>query len=165
MMRTVILLLTFMAGSLVALAQPRAFGLGLILGEPTGISAKGYIGNDRAIAGAIAWRLWRGNALHIHADHLYHDRGLIGVPRGSMPLYYGFGVRLRTWTGERYWHRGRYHDIHERRVDLGVRFPVGLAYEFGGAPLDIFVEVAPILDLLPDTRVEINGSIGMRYWF
>jgi hypothetical protein len=146
-------------------AQQSGFGLGFIIGEPTGISFKGFLAEDRAIAGAVAWRLWRGNALHVHADYLFHNRTLIGVPRGSLPLYYGVGVRLRSWTGGEYWYRGRYREYGGSRVDLGIRFPVGLAYQFGGAPLDIFLEVVPVLDLVPATTVEIGGAIGMRYWF
>jgi hypothetical protein len=36
---------------------------------------------------------------------------------------------------------------------------------FSGTPLDIFFELVPILDLVPDTDVELNASVGLRYWF
>jgi hypothetical protein len=146
-------------------AQERGFGLGIIVGEPTGISFKNYLANDRAIAGAVAWRLWHGSAFHVHADYLFHNRTLLNVPRGSLPIYYGVGARARTWTGGRYWRRGRYHEFTGTRFDLGIRIPVGIAYEFDGAPLDIFLEVVPILDLIPATRLDVNGGLGVRFWF
>lgn len=160
---------TFLVMALLALAvtgqaQDRKFGLGLIIGEPTGISLKYYTSADRALDGAIAWRLWRGRAFHIHADHLWHNRSLINVSSGSFPLYYGVGVRLQLWN-DRYWYRGRYWDDDRSRADLGIRFPVGIAYEFANAPLDVFLELVPVLDLIPDTHVEFNGAIGLRYWF
>ena len=146
-------------------AQEKRTGLGIIIGEPTGISFKTWLNNDRAIAAALAWRLWRGNAFHIHGDYLFHDHDLIGVSRGSLPIYYGVGLRLRSWSGGRYWHRGRYHEYDHGHFDLGVRFPVGLSYIFGGAPLDIFLEIVPTLDLVPATTFDLGGGLGIRYWF
>jgi hypothetical protein len=159
-----LLIITFCSAFSISQAQDRNFGLGLIIGEPTGISFKYYVSADRAIDGALAWRLWRGRALHIHADHLWHNRSLISVSSGSLPLYYGVGVRLQLWN-DRYWYRGRYYDDDRSRADLGVRFPVGLAYEFEGAPLDVFLEIVPVLNLIPDTHVDFSGGIGLRYWF
>jgi hypothetical protein len=84
-----LLIITFCSALSFSQAQDRNFGLGLILGEPTGISFKYYVSADRAIDGALAWRLWRGRAFHVHADHLWHNRSLINVSSGSMPLYFG----------------------------------------------------------------------------
>ena len=50
-------------------------------------------------------------------------------------------------------------------MDLGVRFPVGIAYLFDGAPVDVFLEVVPTLNLIPDTDVDLDAAIGARYWF
>jgi len=36
-------------------AQDRGFGLGIIVGEPTGLSFKKWSGDTTAIGGAIAW--------------------------------------------------------------------------------------------------------------
>jgi hypothetical protein len=38
-----------------AQAQDSGFGLGIIIGEPTGISAKQWTGSRTAIDGAVAW--------------------------------------------------------------------------------------------------------------
>jgi hypothetical protein len=48
---------------------------------------------------------------------------------------------------------------------VGVRVPVGLSYIFDDAPVDIFVEIAPTIDFVPDVRGEITGGIGIRFWF
>jgi hypothetical protein len=148
-----------------AKAQGSGFGLGLIVGEPTGISFKGWLANDRAFAGAVAWRFWGGRAFHIHGDYLFHNRTLIGVPRGSLPLYYGVGARVRTWHGGHYYRWGRRYEYVGSRLDLGIRFPVGLSYEFDGAPLDVFLEVVPTLDLIPGTAFDLGAGLGLRYYF
>jgi hypothetical protein len=36
---------------------------------------------------------------------------------------------------------------------------------FSNAPVDIFVELVPILNLAPSTDFDFNGGIGARYWF
>ena len=68
-----------------------------------------------------------------------------------LPLYFGVGGRLRLRDN--------------RDDDIGVRIPVGLAYMFADAPFDIFVEVVPILDLVPDTDFDLNAALGGRFYF
>ena len=63
------------------------------------------------------------------------------------------------------WRNGKYYEDGNNRVDLGVRFPVGIAYLFDGAPVDIFLEVVPTLNLIPETDVDLDAALGARYWF
>ena len=147
-----------------AQAQRSGFGAGLIIGEPTGISVKGWVAGDRAIDAALAWNLGYGGAFRVHADYLFHKYDLINVSKGALPLYYGPGLRMRFWNNGRYWHRGEYHD-GEGRTDLAVRFPVGLAYQFDGAPVDVFVELVPAIGIVPRTYFDLDFGIGGRYWF
>jgi len=48
---------------------------------------------------------------------------------------------------------------------IGIRIPVGLAYLFEGAPVDVFLEVVPLLDVAPETEFTLNAAIGVRYFF
>jgi hypothetical protein len=48
---------------------------------------------------------------------------------------------------------------------LGARIPVGLEYIFPDQHFDIFLEVVPLLDLIPDTDFTLNAAIGARYFF
>lgn len=146
-------------------AQDSGFGAGLMLGSPTGISVKYWLSGDRALDGGLAWGVWHSGYVHLHADYLFHNNSLITVSKGKLPLYYGPGLRVRSWTGDEYWHHGKWHETDGGRVDIGVRFPVGLAYLFEGAPVDVFLELAPTLDLTPSTGFEIDGAFGARYWF
>ncbi len=133
-----------------ALAQDKGFGLGVVLGEPTGISGKYWTGPNTAFAGAAAWSFGNKSAFHVHLDHLFHHGGLIKVEKGRLFLYYGLGGRVKA-------------ESDNSRV--GVRVPVGLDYLVERAPLDIFVEVAPIVELVPATGVSVNGGVGIRYFF
>ena len=131
-------------------SQNKGFGLGIIVGEPTGVSFKYWTGGNSAFAGAVAWSFVDGGALHIHADYILHSFNLIQVASGRLPLYYGIGGRIK---------------FLDDNAGIGVRVPVGLAYLFSGTPIDIFLEVVPILNLAPKTDFKINAAIGGRYFF
>jgi hypothetical protein len=147
-------------------AQSSGFGLGIVLGEPTGLSAKTWTGDGNAFAFGLAWGGWgRGGYFHAHADYLFHNYSLFNISQGRMALHYGPGLRLRTWGGDRYWSNGRYYESRGGHTRLGIRFPVGLTYMFDGAPVDIFLEAAPALDLVPGTSFDVNGGLGFRYYF
>ena len=57
-----------------SISQPkRDFGLGVILGEPTGLSFKAWTGGSTAIAGAAAWSFGNTDAFQLHVDYLFWD--------------------------------------------------------------------------------------------
>lgn len=137
-------------------AASRSFGMGIILGEPTGISMKIKMSRVSAIDGALAWSLDRDYNFHLHVDYLMHRYDLISVEKGQLPLYYGIGGRIKIRDDDA---------PGDDDENLGARFPVGLNYLFYNAPFDMFFEIVPILDLIPDTDFDINAAIGFRYWF
>jgi hypothetical protein len=129
-------------------AQLNGLGLGVILGEPTGLSAKMWTSKTTAIDGAAAWSLAGDGYIHLHADVLVHSFA-IKVDKGELPIYIGLGARI----------------LLADNPGVGVRVPLGIAYHFASAPFDAFLEIAPILDLLPATGYSTNGAIGLRYYF
>jgi len=132
-----------------ARAQHRGFGLGVILGEPTGLSLKSWTGRKTAVDAALAWSFDREDSLHLHLDYLIHDFNLLRTNKGRLPVYYGIGGRIKL----------------EDKTRIGIRFPVGVSYIFGRAPLDFFLELGPILDLAPRTELTVTASLGLRYYF
>lgn len=143
--------LTMVLAVLVSSPGAGTFELGGILGEPSGISLKYWLSSNTAFDGAVSWSLRddRGDDLYLHGDFLWHDFGVIEDESGDVPLYYGIGGRV----------------ILDDDARLGARFPVGLSWLLGGAPLDLFVEIAGVIDLLPDMDFDVNGGIGIRYVF
>jgi hypothetical protein len=130
-------------------AQQSGFGLGLMIGEPTGFSGKYWISPRSAIDGAFAWSLDKNGKIQIHSDYLWHNYNIISVIKGKLPIYYGIGGRL----------------LFASNNIAGLRGVAGLDYLFAGTPLDIFLELAPILDLAPKVDFDFNGAIGIRYYF
>ncbi len=132
------------------LAQDKGFGLGIIIGEPTGISGKLWLAGDNALDMAAAWSFKGSGSVLLQADYVWHTFNLINVSSGKLPLYFGIGGRVILGSNDTY---------------IGARVPVGLDYMFSGTPLDIFVEIVPILDLSPSTDFDIGGGLGIRFWF
>jgi hypothetical protein len=153
MMKTIILaslMAILLCGGLTA--QQKTFGLGIIAGEPTGPCFKLWTSGRTAIDGALAWSFSHHTSLHLHADYLMHSFGAIKVEKGKLPIYYGIGGRIKFVEGK-------------GDDQIGVRVPVGLAYIFADAPLDLFIEVVPVLDLTPDTEMDFNAALGVRFFF
>jgi hypothetical protein len=162
MKRLVILFFVVLSVSRVIPAEAQnSWGLGLILGEPTGVTYKNWLGPDRAIDAAAAWSFSGYDSFQIHADYLFHNFTWTRDTdiKGNLPLYYGIGARLKLGSTN----NGRL----SRRTDarLGVRIPGGLSYLLEEAPVELFVEIVPLLDLVPATHFDLNGAIGARYYF
>jgi len=125
-------------------------GLGLMIGEPTGISLKYWSSETRAIGGGVAWSLGQYDAIHLHGDYLWHSYSVFDdVDKGQLPVYYGVGGRIV---------------FAENDAVLGIRVPVGLNYRFEENPLDLFLELVPTVNLAPDTDFDMNGALGIRIY-
>lgn len=128
------------------------FGAGITFGEPIGADVKYWLNETMAIDGALGWSFHDNTDLYLHSDFLWHKFGLIPVPQGQMPIYFGAGALVRFRN-------------HNEANQVGIRAPVGISYMFENAPVDIFAEFAPALDVAPYVRGEVTGGIGIRYWF
>ena len=138
-----------------------AFGVGVVVGEPTGIVIKKWIGANKAFDAAAAWSFSENNSFQLHGDYLIHNFSVLDPEelKGDLALYYGIGGRIKLKEANSGSAR------NDEDALIGVRVPLGISYLFADAPVDIFFEVAPILDLVPDTDFSINGAIGARYYF
>lgn len=135
-------------GTLTAAAQDKGVGLGVLLGEPTGLSAKFWTSPNNAVGAGLSWSFRKHGFIHIHADYLWHfPRAVASSER--FVLSAGIGGRL-----------GAGHD-----AVLGVRVPFALAWWPAGVPLDLFLELAPCIDLVPATDFAVMGGLGIRWFF
>ena len=133
-------------------ARNPGFGLGIIVGEPTGPCFKAWTGTTTAIDGAAAWSLDHNNTLHLHVDYLVHNFSFIKLDKGSMPFYYGIGGRMEVIE-------------HSDDDIFGARIPLGLEYLPHKTSLGIFMEFVPVLNLIPDTDFDMDAAIGIRLYF
>ena len=145
---TVLLIATFMVCSALPM-DAGAFGLGVIVGEPTGLSYKSFLTDKVAIDGALAWGFANEEALQIHFDALFHGRSLGTANGGRFPIYYGLGVRVKF----------------EDTTNIALRAPLGLVLMFDTLPVDLFMEVVPMLQIDPGNDLSLDIAFGARYYF
>jgi len=144
----------------------KSFGLGLEFGAPFGLTGKYFLSQNTALqfgAGSI-YHYRDREGLHLYVDHLWHPVSLASTPAFELPLYIGVGARI--WAFDHY--RGPYDG--DDALALGLRVPVGIAFDFNNVPLDIFVQLAFVLDFYTgdyyrDVYGDVNGTVGIRYWF
>ena len=131
--------------------NPEGLGLGFGLGEPMGLAAAFRPNPDHTIAGMMGWSLSKGR-LHLHADYLI-TLTEIHPPESviSLSVYAGLGPNI---------------DIGSKgdKTGIGVRIPVGTSIAFD-KPIDVFVEVVPVLGAIPDLKMSVAGTVGLRAWF
>jgi hypothetical protein len=165
-------------------AQGRNFGLGLVLGDPTGFTAKYWTSSTTALDFGLGWSGYWGrygyydpacddgyyydhhrgycddhyrgrygygwDVFHVHADYLFHNFNLIRATE-KFPLFYGPGVSIN------------YYDYHF--LQIGVRGDFGIAWMPRRTPMDLFLEIAPVMELFPAPDFDLNAGLGGRFYF
>ena len=132
-----------------AQAQGKGFGLGIIVDDPTGISTKLWTGKSTAFDAEVAWSYDQDEFLYLHGDFLFHNLHLSKEVKGKFLTYYGIGGRVEFADSNK----------------VGLRIPLGINYIFPKSPLDVFFEIVPLLDLVPETESDLNVAIGIRFVF
>ena len=143
-----------------ARAEGKDFGLGVVVGEPTGATGEIVFGPRTSLDLALGVELFHDRDLYFRLDFLFrliefHENTI------TIPLYLGIGAFL--WD----------HDRGDRADDdlhAGPRVPFGVALEFSTIPIQFFFEVALRLiffDHGGDDQVDadLSGALGFRYYF
>jgi hypothetical protein len=132
-------------------AQESGFGIGIMLGEPSGIAGKYFLDKTTAIDfGVGTGFLGSGSGFAFQADYVQEIKNLIKW-KYKLPFYYGFGIRTRFPS--------------ENSMYFGVRGVAGLMMYVKKLPVDVFFEIAPSFRLLPTTGLDLDMAVGGRYYF
>ncbi len=134
------------------------FGLGFVLGDPSGITAKYFLGSDHAIAAGVGDAA--GHGLYLNVDYLKHFRGLFPVP--EMTFYLGGGGAFHHYHRDRH---VRVWDDEDEENRLETRMPFGINYVFKPVPIEAFLELVPALEIVPDVDFRMRAGLGARYYF
>ena len=150
--RILAVLLFFGTGFTSVLAEPEAaqnIGVGFLVGYPAnGISVKLPMSPSTSLNGLMGYDLQHSD-VDLRFDYVWYQYGLLAVPKGSLPLYYGPGVHASLGS----------------RNEIGVQGVVGVEYQFPTTPLDFFLELAPGINVLPATTPAISVGFGARFFF
>ena len=163
MKKLILVLIAFALNAGVAPAAENQIGLGLIAGNPSGISAKIATGKMNSIDLILGYNMNRyddrypnnddccrvGGIVYTSADYVWYDYNLIRICGIRFPIYYGPGFNV----------------IFSHYTSAGIRGVMGLEYQFAKSPFDVFLEIVPGINLAPNTVMGIDGGLGTRYFF
>lgn len=125
--------------------------LGIVLGEPSGISIKLLQHKKMAYDISCSFNT-RNDYLLLNFDFLRYDYNKISSKEltGQIPICYGLGISI---------------DQNRHDTYLGLRIIGGIEYLFADIPINIFAKIAPVVNIYPSTAVHIAPCIGVRYIF
>lgn len=130
-------------------AQGR-FGLGVIIGQPSGFSMKYWLDSRNSIDGIIGADLGRHGGMSLVCDWAHHWADLTPVSRGRFLLGAGAGAFV---------------GVGGRDAEFGVRVKVLADYVFAPAPVNIFLEIAPAVQIIDGPDLGVQGGLGVRWFF
>ncbi len=135
-------------------------GVGIVIGDPTGLSANYRISEERSVDSAVAWSFGRYPGFELHADYLWHRSKLFNVEHVSFDWHYGLGARLISIDDR---------DVNNRtnsdRTYFGPRIPIGLSTDFNKSTFELFSELALVMNLIPATNFDFDFGVGVRVYF
>ncbi len=146
-----------MLSACIAQAQGR-LGVGVIFGEPTGVSWKYKMDAEHALDGGIG--LTPFDRFRIHVDYLWQS---YPFQEEHLALHYGPGIAL-GFSETVLQRDDRSFLVTNDGTGFGIRAVLGMTYNIPRSPVDLFLEVAPVFVLAPDAGIGFDAGFGARVY-
>lgn len=144
--------------------SPGKFGIGVELGFPgNGISMNWFMTQGTSLQ--IDFSIWLKSdwtGFGGRVDYLFWPGNIASWGWSDLVWYVGPGgnVFFFDWDGP---------GENDSYVRVGAELPIGIGFQFKGAPVDLTVEAVPILQILGNDGVDfdfdIAGVLNCRYYF
>lgn len=134
-----------------AASPDKHLGIGILAGEPSGISLKLNFTDSSSLQGAAAWTFEDSEEERVqyHIDWVMHLETQTGEVTSDYRGYMGMGILYKTEENEA-------QDVY------GVRVPFGVVLQYSDLPFEVFFELVPVLNVSPNTEMDFNAGIGIR---
>jgi len=137
-------------------AQQYNTGVGLRGGLPSGITVKHFFAQKSAVEGILSFG-WGG----IGITGLYQLHNSIPDVQG-LYWYYGGGAHFATANADKH---NPFDSSSGDEIFLGADGVLGLEYTFKDAPINISLDILPILNLIESPGIWFNAGLSVRYTF
>lgn len=191
-MKKVIVLLSFVLSFFAVAAQDQ--GIGLRIGDPTGVTYKKYLRNSKAIEFGLgsAGPAWHHNyyrnsfgdrdsfndyryrthtvqsTVYLQGRYLLHNDINIQGMQGEWDWYWGVGAVLKVARVKYFFDNDtppfNETEIHND-IDFGPEGIAGMEYTFEGIPLTVFGEISLMLEIVDRVTIRPLSGAGARYRF
>ncbi len=136
-----------------AVAAAPTSGVGVFLGQPTGLSFGKDISATNWLDFKAAWNFANakdGFSIILQGNYELAFPGSFVIEGQDIVPFIGIGAEAA---------------IGNDLPQVGLRIPFGLNYRFAKAPLELFLELGVGLYLFPSTSFMGSGGLGLRFRF
>ena len=157
-----ILMFGFVSSQNLYSAPDDKFGVGFMIGDPTGFSFKKWKNDEQAFDAGLSWNIGKNERFRFHGTYLMHNYNIFEGANvsGKLPVYFGVGARV-IFRDNDY----RNDDDEKEELSLGIRVPVGISYITENENADLFAEIVPTMGVVPGSSFDFDAAIGARYYF
>jgi len=121
-------------------------GVGIVV--PAGITLKYWTNPTNSLDLKVGWGS-NDDRSRFCFDYLWHNFNFLKESE-NLALYYGIGGKFQ---------------FSKDKDRVGLRIVGGINYLFEKFPFDFFMELSPTLLLSPETTLEADAAVGIRYFF
>lgn len=141
--------------------KSKSFGFGLMLGEPSGLTAKLWLNKENSLVFDLGASYF--GSPRIQVDYLWHF-DTFSSP--ILKLYAGPGVSLGFDGPSSLWRKSKDDDWYYRdnEMGLGVRVVAGLNIIPKNSPLEIFAEIGENIGIMPGFGAGFDAAVGLRFY-
>ncbi|PKL25117.1 MAG: hypothetical protein CVV47_07490 [Spirochaetae bacterium HGW-Spirochaetae-3] len=128
-------------------------GIGIFLGQPTGVTFEMDLSKATWLDFKAAWDLAAGQggySIMLQGNYEIAFPGMIAIETALFTPFVGAGALVQLYDGG---------------ANFGVRVPGGVSYRFTNVPLELFLEAGLDIYLLPGFTLDMSGGLGARYRF
>ncbi len=145
--------------SITNLSFAKTWGLGAVIGDPTGLSTNYFINDNRTIHTTLAYDLNSDNDLRLTSHYTLRVNNL-NFEKLNLGWFYGMGAQISL---ENHDHNNHHHD--HKDVEFGPSGTIGLFHEFTKTPLEFFLKGNLTVNVISHTNADLDGMLGLHYNF
>jgi len=138
--------------------ENKKFGFGIILGDPTGGTAKLWLNRENALTFSLGSSFF--GSPRIGVDYLWH---FDAFETDIVNLYAGPGGIIGFGEGDGFWYKKRFVRTGNG-IGLAGRGIFGIDVVPRRTPLEIFFELGVLLAIVPDFGSAVDAAIGIRFY-
>lgn len=126
-------------------------GVGLFLGQPTGITFEMDLAPASWVDFKAAWNFGgAGFSIILQGNYEYAFLNKLAINELALSPFAGVGAAVNLYDGG---------------VAVGARIPAGVSHRMRNIPIELFLELGLDVYLLPAFDIGISGGLGARYRF
>jgi hypothetical protein len=123
-------------------------GVGIGAGDPTGLSFALRTESLLTVSSMVGWD-FKYQEFHVHVDNQF-PVAEIQPPESVLALTFFTGIGATVDFGD--------------DAGIGARIPLVAALSID-KPIEVFVEVVPVVSVLPAIELNMQATMGLRSWF